>query len=49
MQGNATKGVRGGQGRSAHSVTEDATGFAALALITLAALAMAALVAGGAA
>lgn len=49
MQGNATKGVRGGQGRSAHSVTDDATGFAALALITLAALAVAAFAAGGAA
>lgn len=41
--------VRGGQGRTPQSVTDDATGFAVLALLALAALAVAAFAAGGAA
>lgn len=41
--------VRGGQGRTPQSVTDDATGFSVLALVLLAALAVAAMVGGGSA
>lgn len=48
MQNETQNGIRGGQGRAAGSVADDAVGCAVVAALALAVLALCALVGGGA-